>query len=162
MEDRENKYNSLPLTSKKAWRIHYGMWSVVLALVPIGMGVLFYLGDTVSLWILLSTTIAVLFGIVLLLALIPGIRWKQWRYRVDEHEIDLEHGIFIITRTLIPIKRVQHVDTRQGPVLRSYNLADVVISTAATTHKIPALTETTADRVRSEISTFARKAKEDV
>lgn len=93
---------------------------------------------------------------------IPEIRWRRWSYQVDEQEIDLQSGIFIITRTLVPIKRVQHVDTRQGPILRSYELADVTISTAATTHRIPALEQETADQVRNQISKFARLAKEDV
>ena len=94
--------------------------------------------------------------------IIPGIRWRRWRYQIDEHEIDLRRGVLIVRRTLIPVKRVQHVDTRQGPVLRNYGLSTVAITTAATTHEIPALDSETADRVRNQISNFARLAKEDV
>jgi uncharacterized protein len=108
----------------------------------------------------LSGTVFILWliGIVLL----PYLRWKKWRYSIDENEIDLKRGILIVQRTLIPLSRVQHVDTRQGPILRAYNLATVTISTAATTHEIPALDEYTADKVRDTISKFARLAEEDV
>lgn len=162
MMNQETPYKTLPRVSKKAWRINNGIWVLLIWLIPLGLGAYLFLGRIMPAWIFwVSTGLALVFT-VLLLVIIPNIRWQLWRYHIDEHEIDLEHGIFIIRRTLIPIKRVQHVDTRQGPVLRSYELADVVISTAATTHKIPALQESTADQVRTEISTFARKAKEDV
>lgn len=162
MIDKESGQKTLANAAKTVWRINNALWSLAIWLAPVYVAFLFIFDDEVSIWILLLTAIAATFLTVLLVFLMPEIRWKRWKYRVDEHEIDLEHGIFIIRRTLIPVKRVQHVDTRQGPILRSYNLADVVISTAATTHKIPALTESTADQVRSEISTFARKAKDDV
>ena len=162
MINQETPYKTLPSASKKAWRIHNGIWALIIWLVPLGLGVLLFLEQYVPIWIFVASLGLALLLTILLLVIIPNIRWRLWRYHIDKHEIDLEHGIFIIRRTLIPIKRVQHVDTRQGPVLRSYELADVVISTAATTHKIPALNESTANQVRSEISTFARKAKEDV
>jgi len=94
--------------------------------------------------------------------LIPYIRWKHWRYEIDEHEIDLMRGVLIRRRTLIPLSRVQHVDTTQGPILRWYKLASVTISTAATTHEISALDVLIADQVRDTISTYARLAEEDV
>lgn len=119
-------------------------------------------GTAFSPWLMLSITVMLVIFAGLCIFFIPEIRWRRWSYDVDRHEIDLQSGIFIVTRTLVPIKRVQHVDTRQGPILRSYGLADVTISTAATTHRIPALDESTAEKVRDRISKFARLAKEDV
>ncbi len=92
----------------------------------------------------------------------PVLRWRSWRYEVREEEIELEEGIFIKTRTLVPMVRVQHVDTRQGPILRRYKLASVVVHTAATSHEIPALEETEAEELRFFISKLARVAEEDV
>lgn len=113
-------------------------------------------------WVVMATTCLFLIVWVLSVFLIPYISWKNWRYSIDEKEIDLKRGIFIKNRTLIPLSRVQHVDTRQGPILRWYNLASVTISTAATTHEIPALDTVIADRVRMQISKYARLAEEDV
>lgn len=92
----------------------------------------------------------------------PMLRWRSWRYEVREEEIELENGIFIKTRTLVPMVRVQHVDTNQGPILRRYKLASVVVHTAATAHEIPALEETEAEELRLFISKLARVAEEDV
>lgn len=93
---------------------------------------------------------------------LPKLRWKRWKYDVSEIEVDMLRGIIIKKRTLVPINRVQHVDTRQGPVYRKFGLSSVTISTAATTHEIPALDDETADGLRNKISSLVRNVKEDV
>ncbi len=160
--DETNGYRSLSRKAVNAWRINGGIWALAVWLVPFYFISEYFFAGAFSWWLIsVSAGIAALVSI-LLVFILPEIRWRQWQYKVDEHEIDLHHGIWFTRRTLVPVKRVQHVDTRQGPVLRRYALADVVISTAATTHKIPALQDVTADRARSEISRFAQEAKEDV
>src|SRR5690554_6795780 len=104
-------------------------------------------------WILFTAitlvAVAVYFTLV---TVFPKLRWQRWRYDVSEKEIDLLRGLIIQKRTLIPINRIQHVDTRQGPVYRSFKLSSVTISTAATTHEIPALDDETAAELRNIIS----------
>lgn len=86
----------------------------------------------------------------------------RWRYEVRASEIELQHGLFIVKHTLIPMVRVQHVDTAQGPILRKYNLAGITVSTAATNHVIPALVTEEADELRNRISALAKVAEDDV
>lgn len=94
--------------------------------------------------------------------LFPTVKWKRWRYEVRELEIEIQRGIFVIRRTLIPMVRVQHVETKQGPFLRKYQLASVEISTAATVHTIPALDMQEAAELRMYISRMASVEEEDV
>lgn len=94
--------------------------------------------------------------------LLPKLKWKRWRYDVREDEIEIQHGVIVIKRTLIPMIRVQHVDTRQGPILRNYGLATVSISTAATVHEIPVLPMEEAEEIRNYITQKAKVAEEDV
>lgn len=94
--------------------------------------------------------------------LFPLLRWRRWRYDVREHEIELQQGIWVVKRTLVPMVRVQHVDTRQGPLLKKYELATVTVSTAATVHEIPALPMEEAEELRVFISSLARVVEEDV
>ncbi len=122
----------------------------------------FGIEDRLHFGVLIGLSAVILVLYILGIVLLPYLRWKKWRYSIDENEIDLKRGILVIQRTLIPLSRVQHVDTRQGPILRAYSLATVTISTAATTHEIPALDEYTADKVRNIISKYARLAEEDV
>lgn len=145
----------------KVWRI-----SGVIKMV-VGWGfasVLIFLAHFFS-WPLWISAVVVGIGICftfLVVFLFPSLRWKRWRYDVREEEIELQHGIFIRVRTLIPMVRVQHVDTLQGPILRKYRLASVVVHTAATAHEIPALEEKEAEELRLFISRLARVEDEDV
>ncbi|MEI5909382.1 PH domain-containing protein [Bacillus spongiae] len=115
-----------------------------------------------SMWLVLIAVIAVLGYAVVFIYLIPKIRLERWRYEVREQEIELKQGVFIIKRTLIPMIRVQHVDTVQGPILKKYDLATITISTAATLHEIPALEMLEADQLRHSISMLARVAEDDI
>ncbi len=94
--------------------------------------------------------------------LFPLMKWKQWRYEVRETEIEIQRGLFVIKRTLVPMVRVQHVETNQGPFLRKYQLASVEVSTAATVHTIPALDIGEANELRQYISKMASVEEEDV
>lgn len=113
-------------------------------------------------WIVYILIIACISLTILKIAVFPKIIWERWRYDVSEQEIDLLYGLFIKRRTIIPMVRVQHVDTKQGPLMRRYSLATVNISTAAGSHEIPALAEEEADALRDRISILARVVEEDV
>lgn len=113
-------------------------------------------------WIIAVAIILFIVEVYFFVYLFPLLKWRRWRYEVREQEIELQQGIFIIKRTLVPMIRVQHVDTKQGPILRKYNLATVTVSTAATVHEIPALELEEAEEMRVFISKLARVADEDV
>jgi membrane protein YdbS with pleckstrin-like domain len=156
--------HKLSKTAITAWRISTLLWTLFLLVIPFSLwAIREILQDSFfSVWSIAAFGLVLVVMVVLLVLFVPEIRWRRWFYQVDEYEVDLQSGILIIRRTLVPVKRVQHVDTRQGPVLRLFGLSDVTISTAATTHRIPALGEETADKVRNQISKFARLAQEDV
>lgn len=113
-------------------------------------------------WIIAVAIILFIVEVYFFVYLFPLLKWRRWRYEVREQEIELQQGIFIVKRTLVPMIRVQHVDTKQGPILRKYNLATVTVSTAATVHEIPALELEEAEEMRVFISKLARVADEDV
>lgn len=93
--------------------------------------------------------------------LVPTLRWRSWRYRVGEVEVDLERGYWTIIRTRIPMARIQHVDTSRSPLQRRYGLASVVLYTAAGANEIPALADGVAESVRSRIASLAN-TRDDV
>jgi uncharacterized protein len=99
--------------------------------------------------------LAALVVAVVLAAVLPEWRWRRWRYEVRDDEIDLLHGTLIRKRTLVPIRRVQHVDTETGPLQDSYDVATVTFHTAAGTVAIPALTKREAEDVRLRVAELA-------
>ncbi|MET4561266.1 PH domain-containing protein [Lysinibacillus parviboronicapiens] len=143
------------------WRLYGVIQTVVLIIVAafVCYGVYYFEWPT---FIYFIAGAVVLLSVILSVYLFPKIRWDRWRYEVREHEIEVQHGLFVVKRTLIPMVRVQHVDTTQGPILKRYNLGNISISTAATVHTIPALIMDEADGLRARISELARVAEDDV
>ncbi len=94
---------------------------------------------------------------ILLVGVLPGVLWRRWRYEIRPLEVDLQRGIFRITRTLVPMARVQHVDTRRGVLQRRLGLSTVVFYTAAGPNEIPQLASGTASEVRDRISELAQE-----
>ena len=88
--------------------------------------------------------------------LLPELRWRRWRYEIREEEVDLLRGALVVRRTIIPIRRVQHVDTESGPLRDSLGLATVTFHTAAGGVAIPALLKGEAERVRGRVAELAR------
>ena len=138
-------------TARWLWRVQ-GLIATAVALFAAGA-----LSDAPggALWGLLPIVVFAV-GVVA----IPELRWSRWRYEVRDEEIDLRHGTVTVTRTLIPMLRVQHVDTTQGPVDQAFGLATVVVHTAAGATTIPALEQAHAGRLRDHIATLARTADE--
>lgn len=150
--------------SKKAltvWRIS-GVLTIVISWILAAVVIFFLHIFNGPFWISVLLIGIELISTYLFIFLLPSLKWKRWRYDVRDEEIELQEGIFIVKRTLIPMVRVQHVDTVQGPILRRYQLASVIINTAATSHEIPALEESEAESLRHFISNLARVADEDV
>lgn len=97
-------------------------------------------------------------GLLAATAVVPELRWRRWRWDVRPEAIDIRQGAFTIRRTLVPMERVQHVDTTRGVLEQSFNLATVVVHTAAGSHTIPLLALRDADLVRDHIAELARTA----
>ena len=151
----------LPKKAITVWRLYGFFQTIFLALVAAGAVFLTMKFDW-PIWIQWTMIAVVVLSLVLSIILFPNIRWKIWRYEVREQEIEIQSGLFVVKRTLIPMVRVQHVDTEQGPILKKYNLANISISSAATTHTIPMLDLEDADILRMKISELARVAEDDV
>jgi membrane protein YdbS with pleckstrin-like domain len=90
----------------------------------------------------------------------PILRWRRWRYEVRDEEIDLLRGALVVRRTLIPMTRVQHVDTVRTVVSDLFGLRSVTVHTAAGSHSIPALRPDEAAAIRDRIALLAREPDE--
>jgi len=133
-----------------AWRLSWAGTCIV-ALVLLGMG-----GDSLpGSWQVIGM---VALGVTLVLGtpLVPELRWRRWRWEVREHEIDLQRGILVVRRTLIPMARVQHVETERGVIGQLLGLSTVEIHTAAGSHEIPLLRDGDAGAIRTRIAELAR------
>lgn len=104
--------------------------------------------------------VAVLALAVVSVGVAPGLRWRRWRYEIRPDEVDLQRGVWWVSRTLVPLARIQHVDTRQGPLQRRFGLSTVVFYTAAGPNQIPELSTPIAADVRNRIAELTREQDE--
>jgi membrane protein YdbS with pleckstrin-like domain len=145
---------TLAREARWVWRAEQLLgWGVA---VVIAMSVAAQLDGALALLVRLVPLIALVVSVVV----VPSLRWRNWRWDVRPDAIDIRHGTFTIRRTLVPMLRVQHVDTRRNPIEQMFDLATVVIHTAAGSHTIPLLRVTDADEVRDRIADLARTADE--
>lgn len=103
-----------------------------------------------------ATALAV--GIVLYAAFVPPLRYDRWRFALRESDLYLRHGVLFRTTSIIPHARIQHVDTRHGPLDRWLELAEVVVYTAGTRGaivSIPALGGGAAEQVRDRLAALS-------
>jgi membrane protein YdbS with pleckstrin-like domain len=158
----------------RVWRlsavVNVVIWSLLLLLV---VGILWLVFDVLSgveyraavdalglVTLIIAVLIVVAF--VVFVVLIPKVRWMRWSFEVSDEEIDIHRGIFWRRRIIIPLIRVQNVDTRQGPIMRANGLASFTAATAAGEHEIPGLAVAEADALRDHVALLARIAQEDV
>lgn len=147
--------------ASKVWRLKGAISAVLSGVLTVVFIFLCNFNDW-SPWIWMGAAIFTFLEAFSFIYVVPEIRMRRWRYEVFAEEVDLQHGIFITKRTLIPMVRVQHVDTEQGPFLRKYGLSTVILSTAAGKHEIPALSQEVADRLRDQIARLARVTDDDI
>ncbi len=147
-----------------SWRIGNVISSLLIAICLIGTAVIVYFasnGIIGMFWVWLAIAISAVWFIATV-AVTPSINYVRWRYAVSDDEVDIMRGLIVRKRSIIPLVRVQHVDTKQGPILRALGLASVTVATAAGEHEIPGLQLEQADALRDRVATLARMAQEDV
>lgn len=147
--------NQLDRKAVAVWRIQallsWGLLTIgalVAGVVMSGLG----LGPLIS-WAALLFTLA---GLLLMLTVVPAWRYRRWRWEVSEQEVRLQKGLLVVERAVIPMVRVQHVDTSQGPIMGAFGLSEVRVWTAAGSHSIPALADEDAQHLRDRIAMLAR------
>jgi membrane protein YdbS with pleckstrin-like domain len=96
-----------------------------------------------------------LVGLALGVTVVPLMRYRRWRWDVDPDALVIRHGTFNVRQTVVPMVRVQHVDTTSHLLEQAFDLATVEVHTAAGSHKIPLLTDHQAYELRTRIAELA-------
>ena len=73
---------------------------------------------------------AVLIVGTLLVIYLPVLRYRFWRYALRAEELYLERGILNRVRTVVPLRRIQHLDVSQDILEREFDLGKLIVHTA--------------------------------
>ena len=87
----------------------------------------------------------------------PRLRYRAWGFALRPEELYMEHGVLTHVRTVVPLRRIQHVDVSQDLIEREFALGRLVVHTAGSRSSdvvIPGLPLSEAERIRDEIKRF--------
>lgn len=134
------------------------VWHWALTLLLKSMGVvlaLLVLRRFIDQWVTVGPLIAAVAVIGLALAIFsPPVQYRAWGYTLREGDLYVRRGVLSRNTSVIPLARIQHVDTRQDLVERWLGLARVVVYTAGIRGAeltIPGLTAEKAETLRDRL-----------
>jgi membrane protein YdbS with pleckstrin-like domain len=85
----------------------------------------------------------------------PAMEHRHLRWRLNAVGLEIQKGVWWQHRITVPRDRVQHVDVEQGPLLRRYGLAKLVVHTAGThapTIELPGLSMAVAQDLKNQLT----------
>ncbi|SEW42300.1 PH domain-containing protein [[Clostridium] fimetarium] len=139
-------YEKLDKNAILSWRIRRGI-SFIFLLIIVVVGLLIMnnvgLDNKYKNYIYIATGLLLIYKLIGIV-IYPIIEYKQWRYAITEDKVEIRHGIFFVTTTVIPIIRVQHITISRGPIYRKLGLSSVKIFLASGSFDIEGLLENTA------------------
>ena len=114
-------------------------------------------------WLHLTAAVVTAVLVVLEVGVAPVWRYRVHRWQISPEAVFTRTGWLVQQRRIVPISRVQTVDTYRGPLDRLFRLANVTVTTASSAGavKIVALDNATADRVVAQLTDIAALGAED-
>ena len=147
------EYEKLDEKAILSWRIRR-IISFFVILITVVAGLLILnnteLDNNYRNYIYIATGLLLLYKLIGII-LYPIIEYKQWRYAITEDKVEIRHGIFFITTTVIPIIRVQHITISRGPIYRKLGLSAVKIFLASGSFEIVGLSENNANIISESL-----------
>lgn len=92
---------------------------------------------------------------LLMLIVWPRLAWAAFRFEVREHDLLVQSGVLFRRWSSVPLRRIQYVDTEQGPLERMLGLAHLKVYTAAgmsADGSVPGLAIDEAEQLRDALS----------
>lgn len=141
---------------RKVWRVKFAFLGsiVLLGAIVYDVSNLFDGDRTLALGLAPSIALLLFTGIVVW---IPGFRYRSWAFRLTDQELLLQRGILNRVRTIVPLRRVQHLDVSQDLVEREFELGKLIVHTAGTRSSevvLPGLRLEVAESLRDRIKAY--------
>ena len=137
----------------KVWRLKTGLWLTVFFVAALVFDILN----------LFDAEKSVPFGLIPFIVLAAGLpltfwltklRFRHWSYALLPDELVLKRGVFNRVSTIVPLRRIQHLDVSQDIFEREYELGKLIVHTAGTRSSsviLPGLALGEAERLRDEM-----------
>ena len=144
--------HQLPARAIRYWQIQNLLTGLV---VVAGVGVGMYFWTGLPDWIRIAAVAVSVLGSAGLVFVDPPLRYRRLWYAISETEIDIEEGLVVLTRTVVPMNRVQHLRMEHGLLADRFSLANLHVHTGAGVVSLRGLGRDEADRIRERVSELA-------
>lgn len=134
------------------WRIHAAIGAVVVLVIAVA-------AEFVRARVGLPIPMGLIVGVLVLLLIYPtfirpGHHFRSWAWKVEDEELHLHRGVLTRIETIVPFRRVQHIDVSQSWLERNFHVTSLVLHTAGTVdHRVllPGLDRATAEKIRDDV-----------
>ncbi len=144
------EYMKLDPKATTSWRIKRGISFAVLVVICAVITLFAPYEELYGKVIEIAVTLFLLYKLIGLIVY-PMIEYRQWGYKISEDKVDIQHGIFFVKHTVIPVIRIQHITVSQGPINRQLGLYEVEISLASGSFSIECLSKDVADEIADNL-----------
>lgn len=140
------------------WMIRSALFWSILLLIALAWGVIEIIpwAGQIPTRVLVALVVILMLG-VLRAGVYPLMRYRFWRYELRSEDLRLVRGIWRRVDTIVPLRRIQHLDVTQDIIERNYELGSLVVHTAGTRSSsvtLPGLLHEEAARLRDELKQF--------
>lgn len=127
---------------------------IVLALLY-GMNLIFYWPVWLG-WIWIILAILLLIADIWSIGIRPYLLYRNTRYEISEEYLQVKSGAMFEKVEMVPMTKIQSVETNQGPIMRKFNLCTVSVETMGSSHAILGIEKEKAIQARNDIAQFAK------
>ena len=141
--------HSVALVYKKVLRILYAFWAVVLISVLVFLK--FRANPPALFYYALIGVLTFIFSLIII-EVEKG--FQKRRFGIREKDILFQKGFFVFKETIVPYKRIQHVEVRQSLVFKAFKIFTLKIYTAGSSSgdlSIKGLNQSDADKIKAQI-----------
>lgn len=124
------EYKCLNKKAKSCMRLSSIIGNVILLTILGIIRAFCYFGEvSLPIWVDIIFVAIILLGILQII-FAPSIRYKRYKYYIDDEKLIVIEGLWFITKTTAPIERVHQIAIERGPIDRMYGLSKVIATTA--------------------------------
>lgn len=114
----------------KVWAIKSMLGLAIIIVAVLVFELVQFVRDSATLPFLTTFIAIVVVGAIVYF--IPKLKYRFWRYQLRDQELFLERGIFNRVRTIVPLRRIQHLDISQDIIEKEFSLGKLIVHTAGT------------------------------
>lgn len=157
------QYKNISPKAKGCMRLNAIIRSVILLAVVASVLAILTAVGVIPFGVFAGVSVALLVLLAADVIVVPSIRYKRYKYYIDDDMLIVVEGLWFINKSIAPIERIHQIAVNRGPIDRMYGMSNVEVTTAGGVVKIAFLenevAEEIAQRLRIRINSLAKAEK---